>query len=71
MKINFSGVYRKIDDLDCGDTFVNDFGSICMKVPLVMINGKSKNVYNLISNNFEFYSYDAEVLVINTELKIK
>ena len=71
MKIKFSGVYLKFCDLDYGDIFINGLGSICMKVPLVMINGKSKNVYNLISNNFEFYSYDAEVLVIDTELKIK
>lgn len=71
MKIKFSGVYLKLCDLDYGDTFVNDLGSICMKVPYVIFDGRSINIYNLTLNKFGFYSDDTEVLAVDAELKIK
>lgn len=70
MKINFSGAYLKIEDLDYGDIFINALGSICMKVPLIMTN-EVLNVYNLTLNKFGFYSDDTEVLAVDAELKIK
>ena len=70
MKIKFSGVYLKLCDLDYGDIFINDFGSICMKVPLVM-SDEVLNVYNLTLNKFDFYSDETEVLSVDAELKIK
>ena len=70
MKIKFSGVYLKLNNLDYGDIFINSLGSICMKVPLIM-SDEVLNVYNLTLNKFGFYSDDTEVLAVDAELKIK